>query len=418
MKMQEGREQQKMDMQRQAMEAFGGSGPASDGMASGGGAPGMGGESSKLNALRQAAIAGVPGAKELFEIHKYENEPREMKAGSMYENRSNGQKTFMPKVSDGIMLGADGASQIPGYAGANAGIEGAKAGAIEGAKAQYNTTTLNLPEGPRMVSTAQIPQIMGGAGGWDGINKATKAAQPARDKDRLGILMEERAREKDPRNIAMLDREIANAGGARAGGPGIALQSEVERERQIGAVRAETEIDKTARLAKQASQTSAKKLYEQLNAAIPTARTLLKTATGSGIGALADTVGGYFGKSTASSEAAGQLEVLGSWMTSNVPRMEGPQSNSDAKTYATMAALVGDRTVPVKTRLASLDTLEGLQKKYADINGVAGPAKPNAPAAPMAEMPKANASNKGRIIRDSDTGKRYRSNGLQWTEEK
>lgn len=37
-------------------------------------------------------------------------------------------------------------------------------------------------------------------------------------------------------------------------------------------------------------------------------------------------------------------------------------------------------------------------------------------ANPMPEMPKPNANNKGRIIQDNETGKRYQSNGMQWKE--
>lgn len=44
------------------------------------------------------------------------------------------------------------------------------------------------------------------------------------------------------------------------------------------------------------------------------------------------------------------------------------------------------------------------------------PQKPTAPQGAMSTKPIANASNKGRTIIEHETGKRYRSNGLQWTE--
>ena len=37
---------------------------------------------------------------------------------------------------------------------------------------------------------------------------------------------------------------------------------------------------------------------------------------------------------------------------------------------------------------------------------------------PMESLPAANASNKGRAIRDTATGKVLRSNGMSWVEEK
>jgi hypothetical protein len=41
---------------------------------------------------------------------------------------------------------------------------------------------------------------------------------------------------------------------------------------------------------------------------------------------------------------------------------------------------------------------------------------PAAPAPTMAAMPTANASNKGKTLKDHETGKRYQSNGMQWKE--
>jgi hypothetical protein len=48
--------------------------------------------------------------------------------------------------------------------------------------------------------------------------------------------------------------------------------------------------------------------------------------------------------------------------------MEGPQSNFDVENYKTMAAKVGNRGVPVAERLAALEAVESIQRKYADMN--------------------------------------------------
>jgi len=83
-----------------------------------------------------------------------------------------------------------------------------------------------------------------------------------------------------------------------------------------------------------------------------------------------------FGISDATTQANQNLKMIGGWMVSNVPRMEGPQSDYDVKNYKEMAAKVGDSTIPIGDRLAALDTLEALQKKYASPQGsVPGPAK-------------------------------------------
>jgi hypothetical protein len=86
--------------------------------------------------------------------------------------------------------------------------------------------------------------------------------------------------------------------------------------------------------------------------------------TASGVGAAVDAAGRLVGQSTPGAQRAGQLESLSGWLVANVPRMEGPQSNFDVQNYMTMAGKIGDRTVPVKERLAALDQVRKLQQKY------------------------------------------------------
>jgi hypothetical protein len=113
------------------------------------------------------------------------------------------------------------------------------------------------------------------------------------------------------------------------------------------------------------------------------ARELFKKGpTASGLGAAIDAGAGLIGMSTPGADAAAQLDTLSGWMVSNVPRMEGPQSNFDVQNYKTMAAMVGDRTKPLSQRLAALDTLERLQQKYSHLNGSdSAPTTPSAAGA-------------------------------------
>lgn len=111
--------------------------------------------------------------------------------------------------------------------------------------------------------------------------------------------------------------------------------------------------------------TAAKKLESQLAIGIEEARKLIPIATGSGAGRLVDAATSFVGKETEGDNASTQLETLAGWMTSNVPRMQGPQSDKDTLLYKQMAAQVGDRTKTRAARLKALDTLEALQKKYA-----------------------------------------------------
>jgi len=120
--------------------------------------------------------------------------------------------------------------------------------------------------------------------------------------------------------------------------------------------------------------------YGQIGAGIAQARKLLATATSSGLGAVRDTALNVAGQSTPAADAAAELETIAGWMTSNVPRMQGPQSDKDTLLYRQMAAQVGDRTKPTSQRLAALNALEELQKRYAEVNGVTVVAAP--PGAP------------------------------------
>lgn len=125
-------------------------------------------------------------------------------------------------------------------------------------------------------------------------------------------------------------------------------------------------------------RTKAGQQSQQMMAAIQEARSLLGSKpTESGIGAGVDWLGRQIGVASDSSKKAAQLETLSGWMVANVPRMEGPQSNFDIQNYQTMAAKVGDRSVPVDERLAALQTLEQLHRRYADINGTPLPGGPS-----------------------------------------
>lgn len=112
----------------------------------------------------------------------------------------------------------------------------------------------------------------------------------------------------------------------------------------------------------------AQQQYQRLTANIADAKKLIPLATSSGAGALVDKGLGFTGVGTDGADAAGQLEVIGGWMTSNIPRMEGPQSDKDTEQYKLMAAQVGNRTVPASVRLKALETLEKLQKDYRHLN--------------------------------------------------
>jgi hypothetical protein len=71
------------------------------------------------------------------------------------------------------------------------------------------------------------------------------------------------------------------------------------------------------------------------------------------------------GVPTDKSKADGQLRVIGGALTSNIPRMEGPQSDADRLLYQQSAADVANPNKPYQTRMAALETVIGLNEKYA-----------------------------------------------------
>jgi hypothetical protein len=86
--------------------------------------------------------------------------------------------------------------------------------------------------------------------------------------------------------------------------------------------------------------------------------------TGSGLGSLVDTVGGFFGMSPKGAAEAQTLKSVAGALTSKMPRMEGPQSDRDTALYREMAAEVGNDTLPVERRLAALQAVKNLWLKY------------------------------------------------------
>jgi hypothetical protein len=140
------------------------------------------------------------------------------------------------------------------------------------------------------------------------------------------------------------------------------LQGQLAGAKTGGSERAKVKIEKEKAIA----------TSDKLQVGIDEARKLIPQATGSMGGAARDAVLGAAGIATDKSKAASQLETLAGWMVANVPRMEGPQSNFDVENYKTMAAKVGNRQIPIEERIAALDILESIHKKYKTINSPTG----------------------------------------------
>lgn len=110
------------------------------------------------------------------------------------------------------------------------------------------------------------------------------------------------------------------------------------------------------------------------------AEKLLPRATGSGGGALLDTIAGASGYATDGAKATAQLRTIAGQLVSKMPRMEGPQSNADVKMYQDMAGDLANPATPREQRLAALQTIRKLSQKYAAAQRSQPPRGPTASA--------------------------------------
>jgi hypothetical protein len=72
----------------------------------------------------------------------------------------------------------------------------------------------------------------------------------------------------------------------------------------------------------------------------------------------------FFGKGGKQAKADSRLVVLGEKLTAQVPRFEGPQSDKDTASYRAAAGDVGNPNKSIEARLAALDEMVNLAKKY------------------------------------------------------
>lgn len=170
--LQEQRAQQMFDMQKEAFagipggQATGGGSPAMGG-AIGGGMPaqisgGGGDTNAQLVRLEKMALAGVPGAKEAFDIYKYRNDPQQLQPGTFSQNRVTGAREYIPDVKTGMGYGPNGITMLPGAENI-AALEAQKTAAQEAAKAGFDLVSVPMGNGQtKMMPRLQAAQELGG----------------------------------------------------------------------------------------------------------------------------------------------------------------------------------------------------------------------------------------------------------------
>jgi hypothetical protein len=90
----------------------------------------------------------------------------------------------------------------------------------------------------------------------------------------------------------------------------------------------------------------------------------ISKSTGSTIGASVDDLGRIIGASTKGAEAIAKLNILAGPIKMNIPRFEGAQSDRDVQEYARQAGDFANPKLTVRERLAALDAMETLLRKY------------------------------------------------------
>ena len=144
------------------------------------------------------------------------------------------------------------------------------------------------------------------------------------------------------------------------------LPSEIDAAKAKAAAEAEAKARGTA--TGEAWGEMAKKGINALNVleSLDLAEPLVDAATGSGGGAAADKIASFFGKSLQGDQAIGQLKIIQANLMTNMPRMEGPQSDRDVQLYREAAGELGDPSVPRERKRANLMMIRSLQQKYAE----------------------------------------------------
>jgi hypothetical protein len=110
------------------------------------------------------------------------------------------------------------------------------------------------------------------------------------------------------------------------------------------------------------NQTNAKDSFDLMKAA----SNLLSSEAPSS-GRLSNIVTGtreFFGGGGEASKADAQLNLLSGALTMKQPRFEGPQGVLDVTLYQKLAGDLGNPNLPIASRLATLDQMVNLQKKY------------------------------------------------------
>lgn len=137
------------------------------------------------------------------------------------------------------------------------------------------------------------------------------------------------------------------------------LKPELEAATERATTEAKAEAERNAEVAER--QIKGMDVLGLLDAA----EVLIPASTGSGVGELADAAASFFGVTLDGASAIRSLQAIAGQIVSKMPRMEGPQGVYDVQLYEQMAGNLADPGVPREQRMAALETIRSLNRKYA-----------------------------------------------------
>lgn len=111
--------------------------------------------------LEQVMALQAAGGPNFFDQYKYAQDGVKREAGQFYQNPITGEREFIPRLPEGATLTPDGRVQmLPGFAEAQAGMQGLQTGAQEHARSQFDLVDVYDPttDSMRKVSRAEALQ--------------------------------------------------------------------------------------------------------------------------------------------------------------------------------------------------------------------------------------------------------------------
>jgi hypothetical protein len=343
--------------------------------------------------LAMAKIAGLPDLADIYKL----TEPNWVNVnGNLVNTKAPG---FTGGVQDGISVSNDGRATMWRRKPDGSVVMGAPEGAIETyrafqdvgnrSQASYTPGRPTILPGGRMGGQSQLQEIGGAPPSPFGDLPQAQAGVTGNFIGNPAAVSAAIASIRDPQEranaLAAFELQMRSPGSTRET-PGGGLEFSPREKEQQDADRARAvktaEADVVRDTAAQADVKTARKF---LDVAKRARAVFNEGPTDSGIGSAVDRVAALGGYATPGSVAAQRLKALGGWLVSNVPRMEGPQSNFDVANYQVMAADVANDTLPLERRRAALDSITQMME---DIAGTKrGMAAERTVAAPAEQPP-------------------------------